>query len=40
MNFEQFFTISSFILLLTIILIMIDHLLFTKTEGVFKKHTK
>ncbi|EJP80995.1 hypothetical protein IC1_06721 [Bacillus cereus VD022] len=40
MNFEQFFTISLFGLLLTIILIMINHLLFHKKEGVFRKYTK
>ncbi|ETE93106.1 hypothetical protein ACTFRD_31550 [Bacillus cereus group sp. MYBK249-1] len=40
MNFEQFFNISLFGLLIIIILIMLNHLLFDKKEGVFKKHTK
>ncbi|MGN4422194.1 hypothetical protein ACTFRD_31915 [Bacillus cereus group sp. MYBK249-1] len=40
MNFEQFFNISLFGLLIIVILIMLNHLLFDKKEGAFKKYTK
>ena len=40
MNFEQFFTMGLFASLLIMILIMLNHLLFDKKEGVFKKYIK